>query len=322
MARYALSSDEEAIARSVLFASLFDYPLTLAQLRQTLIESRQTPSRILSTYHQSAALRAVIDCRDGVFFPRGRQDLPGVRRDRERASLAFLERHDLFLRLVCAMPFVRMVALSGSVAHLNLEEQGDLDLFVVTRGRHAWTVAVALVLLAKLLRCRHVVCANFVMADTRLDLGPGDLFTASQIVHLRPLIGHDVHRALVAANPFVYRCYPNAHVPVRASRPSAVGRAVRRAVEFVLAGPAVLLEACSRVAYRRYLRARAAQWTSPEQVCLDADRLKLHTRSHRHSVLRRFDRLVDEAIGPLGSSDTIREGCSRPSSRLLSSSRC
>jgi len=28
-----------------------------------------------------------------------------------------------------------MVALSGSVAHLNLEGSGDLDLFIVTRGR-------------------------------------------------------------------------------------------------------------------------------------------------------------------------------------------
>jgi len=39
-----LSGDELAIARSVIYASLFDYPLTLAQLRQTLIESVQTPS--------------------------------------------------------------------------------------------------------------------------------------------------------------------------------------------------------------------------------------------------------------------------------------
>ena len=44
-----------------------------------------------------------------------------------------------------------MVALSGSLAHLNLQEGGDLDLFVVTRGRHAWTVCVALIVLARLM---------------------------------------------------------------------------------------------------------------------------------------------------------------------------
>ena len=70
-----LSAGEAAIARSVLYASLFDYPLTLAQLRQTLVESTQTPTEIRSAYEHSAALRTVIDSRDGFFFPRGRPDL-------------------------------------------------------------------------------------------------------------------------------------------------------------------------------------------------------------------------------------------------------
>src|SRR6185503_8136989 len=49
----SMSADELAIARSVVYASLFDYPLTLAQLRQTLIESSQTPSEILALYARS-----------------------------------------------------------------------------------------------------------------------------------------------------------------------------------------------------------------------------------------------------------------------------
>ena len=65
-----LTSDELAIARSVVYASLFDYPLTLAQLRQTLIESIQTPSQVLATYNGSAALQEAIEFRDGFFFPR------------------------------------------------------------------------------------------------------------------------------------------------------------------------------------------------------------------------------------------------------------
>jgi len=60
-----LSGDERAIARSVLYASLFDYPLTLAQLRQSLIESAMTPTEILATMARSAALQAVVEHRDG-----------------------------------------------------------------------------------------------------------------------------------------------------------------------------------------------------------------------------------------------------------------
>src|SRR5439155_26080398 len=137
-----------AIARSVLFASLFDYPLTLAQLRQTLIESVQTPSRILSTYLSSEPLQAAIDYRDGFFFPRGCDQLVEERRRREARSRAFLHHHRVLLRLICLIPYVRMVALSGSIAHLNLERSGDLDLFIVTRGRRVWSVTVAVLVLA------------------------------------------------------------------------------------------------------------------------------------------------------------------------------
>jgi hypothetical protein len=295
----ALDGDELAIARSVLYASLFDYPLTLTQLRQTLIESVQTPSQILATYGRSDALQAVVECQDGFFFPEGRHDLVEERRRREARSRAFLRRHRQLLTLVCAIPYVRMVALSGSIAHLNLEGDGDLDLFIVTRGRRVWSVTVAVVLLSKLMRRRRIVCANFVVADTRLALEQQDLFTASQIVHLKPLVGSDVLRRLVAANPFVGRFYPNFHAndpspfPIRRTR---LGSGVKAAVERLAARPSFAIESICRRAYSAYLKRQSSTWRSPEQVRLQDDCLKLHTRSHRQSVLERFDRAVRDAL--------------------------
>jgi hypothetical protein len=45
-----MTPNEIAIARSVIYASLFDYPLTLDQLHHALLESDQSPSEILATY--------------------------------------------------------------------------------------------------------------------------------------------------------------------------------------------------------------------------------------------------------------------------------
>jgi hypothetical protein len=295
----ALGPDQLAIARSVVYASLFDYPLTLAQLRQTLIESVQTPSQILATYDGSDALRAAVEYREGFFFPAGRYDLVDERRRREARSRAFLERHRRLLTLVCAIPYIRMVALSGSIAHLNLAGDGDLDLFIVTRGRRVWSVTVAVVLLAKLMRRRRTVCANFVVADSQLVLGQQDLFTASQIVHLKPLMGSDVLRRLVAENPFVGRFYPNFHATGSSSVPMRRMRLVswvKAAIERLAALPSLAVESICRGVYSAYLTRQSSTWRSPEQVRLDDDCLKLHTRSHRQSVLERFDRAVRDAI--------------------------
>jgi hypothetical protein len=293
----SVTDEERAIARSVSYASLFDYPLTLAQLRETLIESRQTPTEILRTFASSAALQHQVSCREGFFCLRGREDTVAERRAREARSRVFLDAHRTFLALVSAMPYVRMVALSGSVAHLNLEGDGDLDLCIVTRGRHVWSVTVTTILLAKLLGQRRTVCANFVVADSRLALEPEDLFTASQVIHLKPIVGADMYRRLLAANPFVQRFYPNFHPTLttrRASLVQAVARAVTRAMEMLLLAPSMAAEAVCRRAYRAYLLRRAATWRSPDQVRLDADLLKLHTHSHRGRVLAHFESLNSE----------------------------
>jgi hypothetical protein len=290
-----MTAEELAIARSVLYASLFDYPLTLAQLRQTLIESAQTPSEILALYARSNALRATIEYRHGFFFPLDRRDLVPERRRREARSRIFLDRHRRLLSLICALPFVEMVALSGSIAHLNLEGTGDLDLFIITKGRHVWSVTVAVVLLAKLMRRRQTTCANFVLADSALALDQQDLFTASQIIHLKPLVGEDTYRRFVAANPFVARFYPNFRVTATSARRSALTPIIhgaKRAAEFVLAAPSKLMERLCRTAYRAYLTRRSSTWRSPEQVRLEPDCVKLHTQSHRQSILSRFDRAV------------------------------
>jgi hypothetical protein len=285
---------ELAIARSVIYASLFDYPLTLDQLHRTLVGCNITASQVASVYAHSAVLPAIIEHRDGFFFPVGRAELVAERRRREGRSRAFLERHDRMLRWICAIPFTRLVALSGSLAHLNLEPNGDLDLFIVTRGPHVWTVTMAVLLLTRALGRRRVVCANFVVADTHLTLDQQDLFTANQVISLRPLIGADALDEFIAANPFVMRWYPNA----LGQRPAAVTKPSRLkyAMERMLGVAAPAIEAMSRAVYGRHLRRRARSWRSPEQVRLRSDYLKLHTQSHRQSILDRFERAMDEAL--------------------------
>ena len=309
-----LSPSELAIARSVIYASLFDYPLTIDQLRETLLESHQSVSEMLGTFASSDALQAIIECRDGFFFQAGRECLVAERRRREARSRAFIERHRLFLTLVCALPYTRLVALSGSIAHLNLEGDGDLDLFIITRGRHVWSVTVAVVLLAKLMRCRRIVCANFVVADSRLSLEQQDLFTANQAIHLRPLVEEGLFREFLAANPFVGRFYPNHRGggtgAAELGRTALLDR-VKATVETLLSVPSRIVEAMCRHAYGWHLRRRAGSWRSPDQVRLEPDALKLHTRSHRQSTLERFDGTVREALQQAEAASVTRLAATR-----------
>jgi hypothetical protein len=306
-----LRPSELAILQSVIYAGLFDYPLTLEELHRSLIGSSMDAATIVNTWRACPALWHVVEFRDGMFFPAGREVLVSERRRREQRSLAFLHQHRQLLAAICAIPYVRMVALSGSIAHLNMDDAGDLDFFIVTRGLHVWSVTVAILVLAKLLRCRDITCVNFIVSDSRLKFEQQDLFTANQTIHLKPLIGAPVLPELLHANPFVASFYPNS----RAQEPPsfafnfhqhAVTARTKSAIERVCRIPAAAIEATCRRAYGWHLKRRAASWQSPAQVRLEPDCLKLHTRSHRRSILDRFSAAMTEAMQEIDQGEQNR----------------
>src|SRR5688572_13752970 len=292
------TAEDIAVLRAVLYASVFDFPLSAEELRRSLPRRKISIDALKRAVAGRPFLRERIDVVDGWYVPAGRADLVDRRRERERSSRAFLTRHKRTLDIVCTLPFTRLVAISGSLAHLNANDQADLDLFIVTRGPHVWTVALSLVILSRLMRRRKVVCANFLLADSHLVLDQHDLYTASQVLHLRPVIGGDTQARFIEANPFVHEWFPNAGNAPAVEFPlhPAGFRRVKRVLEALLWVPSGLIEVICRQIYGSHLRRRISRWRSPEQVRLDPCCLKLHTHSHRAAVLGQFESLVAEAL--------------------------
>jgi hypothetical protein len=289
------SRDQElAVLRSVVYASLFEYPLTLAQLGSSLIGVHADTAAIASWCRDSELLQAAIEQRDGLYFPAGRADLVHTRRRREALSRDLLDRDRRILSLVAGMPFVRMVAISGSLAHLNAEGSADLDLFVITAPNRVWSVTVVTLALSRLLGWRKRVCMNYVVSERAMAIEPKDLFSANQIIHLRPITGQEVFERFVEFNAFVREFYPNFELE-GGPKPQAPGH--KAAVEYLLSlGPAQVAERIARSLYGWHLRRRASAWQSRDQVRLDAECLKLHTSSHRAATMARFDVAMAEAL--------------------------
>src|SRR4029453_14742713 len=244
-----VTTRELAIAASVIHASLEDYPLTLEELHESLIGSDQTMAEIVSVFEGSDLLQRIVERRDGFFFPVGRSDLIDERRRREARSRAFLDRPALLLRLVCCLPFVRLVALSGRIARLNLEAGGDLDLFIVTRVGHVWSTAAAVKGLSALLSRRCMGRARIVLDEDHLELEPRDLDTADRLRHLRPLIGGVALQELWDANPFVVELFPNApEQPAESAEPawSPLTSTVRTLLALLVGLPSPAIEAVCR----------------------------------------------------------------------------
>jgi hypothetical protein len=164
-----------------------------------------------------------------------------------------------------------------------------------------WSVTLTTLLLTRLLGWRKHVCMNYVVSEREMAIAPQDLFSANQIIHLRPICGHDVFARFLQANAFVRATYPNWMMSYPKSSAFAKATADKQAsspkpVERVLAFIAPLAELVARHVYRRHLEAKARAWRTRDQVRLDDECLKLHTTSHRASTLSRFDAAMAAAL--------------------------
>ena len=305
-------AEEHAMLQSVLYAALFEYPLTTAQLRQALIGAVADEATLLRWFDTSAYLQRALDYADGCFYPKGRRDLLETRRRRESTSRALLADFARPLAVISRLPFVRMVALSGSLAHLNADDDADLDLFMITRPHRVWTTMVLTLAIARLCGWRRRLCLNYVISERALWVAPADLFSANQIVHLRPITGMATYRRFIDANRFVRRFYPNFEPPpVGDASPT---RPWYEPLLGVTIGP--FLEPLCRLVYRTHLRRRAHTWASRDQVCLEAECLKLHTQSHRREVMERFERAVEEAVAKAERTPVTAAATTAESPRL------
>ena len=288
---------EQAFLQSVIYASLFDYPVTLEQLREGLLGQSATERDLSRCYTSSLLLQATVEWVEPYYFPRGRRDLLETRRRREARSRQLLADLAKPMALMTAMPFVRMVALSGSLAHLNAEGEADLDLFVITKPGRVWSVTVTALAIARLFGWRARLCLNYVISERALMVGPADLFCANQIVYLQPVSGHSTYLSFLKSNRFVERFYPNFRPRAAVGFTRSPLQGLRLAVEWLTNWTiAPIYEQVCRLAYRQHLRRRAHTWRSRDQVQLENDCLKLHTSSHRREVMEKFECALESAV--------------------------
>jgi hypothetical protein len=249
---------------------LFQYPLSADELRERLFEVRIDEKTF------DAALKSL------GYEPDPK--LIATRMEREKVTARAIQEVRPHLRTLAWMPFVRMIAFSGSTAHGNMTTTEDVDLFIVVEDGKLWAMFLWAVLWAKAKGLRKRLCMNYLISDAALPLFEHDVFTAQQAASLKPIYGKVVYDRFIAANPFITRCFPNFEpLSHREAFAEIEPRKSKRWVETVLRfGTIQVLERFSRFVLGRYLRRKIR---ADSDVQLDRRRLKLHLHSHKQAVL-------------------------------------
>lgn len=198
-----------AVLETLAYADIFDSPLTLPEIERYLSgvpATRAAIERVL--YRERFASR-----RGDYVTLAGREDLLTLRLEREIHSKALLPRAIRYGRALGALPFVRMVALTGSLAVLNPARGADLDYLLVTERGRLWTARAFAVSFGRLMRPFGLrICVNLLISEDALHWPHHDLYSAREICQMIPIIGPDVYRRFRVANSWTDSLLPNARL--------------------------------------------------------------------------------------------------------------
>lgn len=217
-ALHAFPSLEHAVLATLAYSDLFDHPLTLDELHRFFI-SPATRDEVAIC----ASSTKGVGYKDGYYFLDDRPEIVDIRRRREADSSMAFRRAIIYGRIFGSLPFVRMVAVTGSLAMLNLSKNRDMDFMIVTEPGHVWTARAFVLAFGRLARLfGDVICPNVILSERALAWEVKNLYSAREFAQMIPVSGMEVFRQLLEANPWVNEILPN--VSLEPTGSSAVGK--------------------------------------------------------------------------------------------------
>ena len=291
---------EDAILRTLLYADIFDYPLTLAELHHYLIASpaaaAPAPAAIEAALRASSWLSTRVARVNGYVTLRDREAIVALRDERRRHSAQLWAHARRWgYRLGC-LPFVRMVAVTGALAVDNSPSGDDIDFLLVTVPGRVWLARALAVTLVRLARLRGVgLCPNYVLAQTALAQTRRNLYAAHDLQQMVPLVGRSVYDQMQSTNAWAHEFLPHAHGPLRQEpelRPHGWGARLQRWGERLLGG--WLGDRLERWEAVRKLRKFARDAHLPNAAAeLDSEHVKGHFKDNGGPILHKFEERLE-----------------------------
>jgi predicted nucleotidyltransferase len=124
--------------------------------------------------------------------------------------------------LLIRFPYVRGIAISGSLSKNYADEKSDIDLFVITAKNRLWIARTFMHCLKKLtfvVKKEDYFCMNYYIDEQQLEITEKSIYTAIEVGTLIPLQGDVIFEKFYAANLWIKNFIPNKIMRVSSAKP-------------------------------------------------------------------------------------------------------
>lgn len=212
-----MGKNEEAILKTILYSDIFNYPLTLEQVTHYLINNKS-----LQPYEVEKSVKKAADFvkeYNGYIFLKNKKKLLLTRERRIRESekkLIIAENAAFFLSF---LPSVYFIGISGGLSLKNVEENDDIDFFIITARDTIWITRFLLLLILEFLGLRrkkssivakNKICLNMLVEETHMEIEQKDLYTAHEVIQVFPLAQYqNYYQKFLNSNKWITKYLPS-----------------------------------------------------------------------------------------------------------------
>jgi hypothetical protein len=286
-----------AVLRALAYSDIFDY----APDRSALYHLLEYPG--IPRAHFEQALRemekegAIISDGEHCMLA-GREALSAIWRRRQQHSTLKWQAARRYTSLIRCLPFIRMVAITGTLAVQSAEAPDDIDLFLITTPGRVWLARALIVAVVRLAALFGVtLCPNYLIATDALELADHNLYSARELVQMQPLYGAAWYQQLRRCNRWTLDYLPNAEIETPPAllpldRLPYTARLFKWLGEHMLAGtPGTALDHWEmHRKVRKLLQKRTP--LALEETSFSPEQCKGHFEGHAARILRLFHERV------------------------------
>ncbi len=221
----------KAIKRTLAYRSIFHYPMSFFQISTFLISPKVTEGKKLKESLNNLIKENWVRKRYGKYEICGEKYTNWLWKYKHATRL-FKENINL-LRFLGGIPWIKMIAVTGSLAAYNPEKDSDVDLLIITGKNRVWLTRGFVASILKILK-KHPeydgqpgsFCTNLFLDETKMawDRDRRNIFVASDIVMMQPVVDRsDTYLQFMKENSWVSEYFPNFKIsyPTKVKRKSS-----------------------------------------------------------------------------------------------------
>ncbi len=200
---------QQNILKTLSYFDIFHYPLLATEIREYLPEaiSLQELQQELDAmqYHEMIfKLDEFYALRDDLF-------LAIRRRNGNRLAATELTNAAKAARRLFKFPFVKGLAISGSLSKNYADENTDIDFFIITQTNRLWIARTLMHVFFKwalFTKQDRLYCMNYYIDESAMEIPEQNIFTAMEIITLIPAAGTGCVEGFMQANKWTATHFP------------------------------------------------------------------------------------------------------------------